>query len=389
MVRQHIRNYFAHNLLVSGTKLLLHRTGWAIMDQAIVSLGMFFANIILARYLIPSDYGIFALLLTVSFCTTIITNNFLSYPLALRLAHAGTHVRNNERERLIMGAILMVALLCAPLSGLPAVALFCLGRPELVLPAVSSFFLWQMQFAMRSALLVDLRQREAMAGDVVSSLGFLLVLVANRGNLSLANALYYMAATYMLAIIIQVLQLRLSITALYTPYRWLIDGAPLSLVLPLLFAGGAWTFRLYGLFWLLAALEGTAAVGHLQAALTIFNALNPLYAALGNVVLAISARAFIGFDRQAAWHAARPYILVASLPVLLYLSAALLFSRFLLSVLYGQDSPFLQIGDLFPYLAISTAGWFHAELINAFFLAMQETRLVLKINLLGITAVIF
>ena len=376
MVPLHVRNQFAKHglLLVTEMKRVLHRTGWSVADQGIVSLGMFFSNIILARYLPPSEYGVYVLLLTVSFSTTLFINYFLMYPLGLRLAT----VQSNERAQLISGAIGVAATFCVALSACLAVGVFCFGRFELVLPAVSAFLFWQLQLVTRSVFLVDLRQREAMVGDVVSSLGFVLVLVANRDALSLASALYYMAAMYMLGVIIQTVQLRFSLRALCTPYRWLIDHAPLSLVLPPFIAGGMWTLRVYCLVWVLAAFGGAVAVASLQAALTIFNALNPLLYALINPVFSTTARTFDGINRKAAWRAVRPYMLVVLAPVVLYLSAALLFPRFLLLVFYGQDSPFLQVGHLFPYLALFTATALPAELLAAFFLGMRETGLVLR-----------
>ena len=47
------------------SRSFLNRTGWAVADQAIVSFGMFAANIILARHLPSWEYGVFVLLLTV------------------------------------------------------------------------------------------------------------------------------------------------------------------------------------------------------------------------------------------------------------------------------------------------------------------------------------
>ena len=356
------------------SRSFLNHTGWALADQAIVSFGMLAANIILARHLPSSEYGVFVLLLTVGFSAQLLTQGLSGYPLILRLAHAS----DDERARLLTNSIVPLAL-------------WSLGQTELIVPGVTWFAFWQMQQATRRALLIELRQRDAAKGDAVSSLGqvvfLLLLFLLGSRILSLESALYCMAAGSMLGATIQALQLRLARRALYRPYQWLINNA--SLVLSPLAAAVIWTLRGYAMFWLLAALSGTPAVASLQAALTVFNLCNPLSASLVNIIGTTSARAFTGGDIRQAWSAARPYVLVALPPLLLYLGTTLLFPRFLLSVLYGQGSPYAQLGYLFPYLAVSTAAVIPAELLTSFFLGIRQTGLVLKINLLGVTAVAF
>jgi O-antigen/teichoic acid export membrane protein len=162
-----------------------------------------------------------------------------------------------------------------------------------------------------------------------------------------------------------------------------------SLVLAPLAAAALWTLRGYAMFWLLAILSGTAVVASLQAALTIFNLVNLLYASLVNIIGSVASRAYESGETQRAWRAARPYILVVLPPLFLFLGVALSFPEFVLLLFYGHDSPYLQLGYLFPYLAITSAAMVPGELITAFFLGIRETRILLKINLIGVTAVAF
>ena len=61
-------------------------------------------------------------------------------------------------------------------------------------------------------------------------------------------------------------------------------------------------------------------------------------------------------------------------------------SPLLLWIFYGEGSPYLKLGDLFPYLAVTVVANTTTELIICYFLGISETRLTLKINLLGMAA---
>ena len=364
-------------------QLFLSRATWSFINQAIVSAGTFLTVILLARHLPLPEYGIYSLLLTVNFSALLFSFWLSSYPLAVRLARAG----DEECARLSTSSLLLVAALCLPLSVAVGLTLFAFGRPDLTPPGLIWFILWQLQQATRRSLLANLRHREAVIGDAVSNLGAPLFvgLLTIWGPLSLSDALYCIAATAMLGAIVQVLQLKLVMKGLYPPHRWLLDNASL----------GAWSLasgvvcwvKVTAIFWLIAVLSGTASVALLQAAFNVFSVLNPIFLSLANLIPQITARAFESGGKQSAWSAARPYILVALPPTLLYVLVALLFSPFLLRLFYGHNSPYLEVGNLIPSLAIFTACWIPTELVICYFLGLQETKLALKFNLVGIAAV--
>src|SRR5262249_55914454 len=91
-------------------------------------------------------------------------------------------------------------------------------------------------------------------------------------------------------------------------------------------------------------------------------------------------------DRRSAWRAARPYIMIALPPTLAYVVLAVVFSPQLLWVFYGEGSPYLALGDLIPYLAVTVAANTTTDLIICYFFGISEPRLGLKINLLGMAA---
>jgi O-antigen/teichoic acid export membrane protein len=363
--------------------LVLRRTSWSLVDQGVVSLGAFFVNIMLARKLSSPEYGVFVLLFTVALNLQHLNTCLIAYPLGVRLASA----KGAERARLSASSVVLAAAFCVPLAGLIGVGLAGFRRSDLVIPAIAWFVFWQIQQSTRRTLLADLSHRDAVAGDVLGSLGQGLAvgIVASIGQLSLASALYCMAAASALGAIQQVVKLRLDLNDLYGPRRWLTQNAAL----------GVWslgtvliaTLRVQILFWLLAVTAGTAVVASLQAALNIFFVLNPIWIGLASVILQVAAFAYVRGDRLAAWHAARPYLLVALPPTLIYVAFSVMFSPFLLWVFYGSGSPYLQLGDLVLPLAVFAASMMATELIISYMLGVEEARLALKVNLVGAAAV--
>jgi O-antigen/teichoic acid export membrane protein len=356
---------------------------WSFADQAIVSLGTFVVIVFLARLLTPAEYGVFALLLSVGFTAQLVNSSLSAYPLSVRIAA----VRVDEYPRLWTSSILTVAVLCLPLSCFVAAAMFALGRADLVIPGVTWFFSYQILQATRRALLADMSHRKAILGDAISSLGQILIigLVASMGSLSLPAALYSLAAASALGAITQASQLRLALKGFYSPMRWLSDNASL----------GTWslaavvvsTLRLYILFWLLAILAGPGTVASMQAGLNMFLPLNLVLFSLGNIIPQVAARGIEHGGRRGAWEATRPYILIALPPVILYVALMVLISPFALSTFYGSQSPYLQVGHLLPSLGLFIAAMIPCELLNCYFLGIKQTRIPLKINLMGAAAI--
>jgi O-antigen/teichoic acid export membrane protein len=357
----------------------LYLLKWSSIDQAIVSLGTFLANVLLARHLTLSEYGIYALLLSAGSFAQLVNFWLSGYPLAIRLASAG----GDEGAKLSSSSLLLVACFCVPLSTVIVLTLLALGRPELIPAALMWFFFCQIQQATRRALLADLRYRKAIIGDIAASLGpvVLLSLISTRHPLSLNDALYCFSAAAILGAALQILQMRVVIRNVYPPHRMLLENAWL----------GAWSlgaaaiWQLNGpiLFGLVATLSGTASVAMLQAAINIFSVLNPVYATLGNLIPQITARALDRENKRTAWNAVRFYVLIALPPTLVYVVFVPFFSSFLLWAFYGNDSHYLTLGALFPALAIGTAAVVPAELINFYLLGLKQPQQVLKINLLG------
>ena len=213
------------------------------------------------------------------------------------------------------------------------------------------------------------------------------MLIANAGKISLVNSLYGIASVVALGALVQALQLKLFVSGLQSPHRWLFDNGVLGSWS--LASGVLSTFRGYGIFWIVAAFSGTAAVASLQAALNVFFLLNPLYFSLANLIPQIAARAMPAGDTATAWRAVRPYILMILPPVILYLAFVTTFSPLVLWVFYGSQSPYLTLGNLFPSLALFMGSSILCELIICYFVGIGAIRAALQINLIGFCIIAF
>jgi O-antigen/teichoic acid export membrane protein len=362
-----------------GVRVFLKRTTWSFVDQAVVSLGTFLTNIFLARHLTVAEYGLFALLFGLSMVGQLLNYWLAAYPLAVRLVG----LEQAACSRLSTSSILVVAALSVPLSGIVALVLFWLERPDLSLAGILCFLLWQIQQGTRRALLANFAHRKAVAGDVVTYLGQAvgIVLIAKLGSLSLENALYCMAALAGLGAVLQASRLPLATDGIHPPHRWLVENSSLggwSLAAAALSA-----FRGYGLYWLVAALAGAAGVASLQAALNVFFVLNPIYFSLVNLIPQVAARALHNGDRRKAWRATRPYVLIVLPPIVLYLAFVLVFAPFVLWIFYGWGSPYLALDNLFPALAVFTAASIPAELIICYLVGIGAPRAAFNVNIIG------
>src|ERR1700722_15021157 len=65
-----------------------YRTLWAFCDQGIISAGNFFTNLILIRHLPPSDFGLFALLLSTLLFLNNLQASTVTYTVCVRGAQA-------------------------------------------------------------------------------------------------------------------------------------------------------------------------------------------------------------------------------------------------------------------------------------------------------------
>lgn len=360
----------------------LKRAAWTLADQAIVSIGAFLVNILLARALPPAEYGVFALLFSAMLALQIVNGSLLFYPLSVRLAI----VSAAERTQLIILSVVLSVVLSLILAAALCIGIALFGRTDLILPATAWFFMWQIQETTRRILFSEFRHRAAVWGDSISYIGRLAIvlplLFLQEGTLG--SVFYAMAIASALAAALQAYQCRLS--AVRT--RMSLSG--LTRVAKDFFSIGGWSLgnnmvsllRIQSLPWALAAAYGPAAAASFQAALNVVNLANPITLGLGNVIPQAAAQGRLQGDRS-AWTASRAYVLVGVPPLFLYYAAAFLVPAAILSTFYGAGSPYTDLTEAVQILAVAWAVAYAADMICSFLHGVDAAKSAFAINVAG------
>lgn len=357
----------------------LRHASWTVIDQAIVSAGMFAIGILLARWLPPADYGVYALLLGAMLSLQLVNATLLFHPLSVLLLQAP----EAERPTLLRTALLLVAGVSAALGLLLCLGLLAFGLGGLVLPGFACFLLWQVQEATRRGLLAAFRHRAATLGDLLSYPGQVVAAgaLAAVDALTLANVLYALAVTSGLAALLQAWQLRL---------RWRGGLALRPTVMAFWSVGGVWALgngllsnaRMQVLPWALAIGAGPAAAAGFQAALNIVNLSNPFVMGLCNVIPQAAARA-AAQGKAAAWRGVRAYLLVAAPPLLGFALLLLAVPDALLLLVYGEDSAYLGLATPVRLLVLAALLGSGTELVIAFLHGVRLVPAAFLVNAAG------
>ena len=365
-----------------GTRLLIQRASWTLIDQGVVSLGNFLLNVLLARTLVQEDYGKFALFLGAIFILRNIDYSLISYPLSVRLCAAS----EDERAGLLGNTIMLAVVLALVLVVIVAVGTTMLEADGIALPACLCYLCWQAQETSRRFLLADFRHRAAVAGDGIAFVGqaVLVALLAWVQTVTLPGALYVMSVTFGIGAVVHASNLRCA-------WPNLVEAGSLAREY---FSIGKWSLISYWLVlarfqllpWMLAAVAGTAATASLQAALNISNVMNPIIIGMGNAIPQAAAHAYRTGGAIGAVRAASGYVLFGLSPMLLITGAALLMPELLLRTAYGSSSPYIAVAMGLQLLLLASVLDYVAEMINKTLLGVEAGRLASLVNLLAVGA---
>lgn len=313
---------------------------WAISDQGLVSLGNFLTQIILARSLSRSEYGVFTLFFGVLLVLFVCQGSLITYPLSLRGATVGI----DELQRLTSGSLVLTILLVIPLAPLVFGTAWVLKKPELGWAALLAMAVWQLQETLRRALMAHLRHRDAIWGDALGYLGQAVVLwvLAYRGQLTLETAFLTIAATSAAAALLQGIQLGLasirlpevlSLARKYWPMgRWA------------LFTGLSETGSRQAFPWALALLFGPQEAASFQAAMNVLGVSHPVLFGTSNLIIPAAAESQKRAGTRAAFRTSSRYGVVAMALVLPYFVGLFFLPHQALSLFYGRSSAFTALG---------------------------------------------
>ena len=273
-----MEGYFIRKLFHTGPAL-------AIVDQLIASAGNFLTALLLARGLVPAEFGTFVLINSACLIANGFHANLIVSPLVVLKAAAPL-----QKGRAYATVALAVTLMLSPVSALVVVcASASLHRGLVGALALAYVLAWQLQETTRRALISSLRYADAIWGDAISYLGqaLLVFLLLVQRTLTLDAAFTLMALTSLLAGALQSLQLRLRMTRwdetrayvreFWEIGKWLLLGAATSITAGPLFP------------WLLNWFHGREATASYQAAMNLLGLVNPVILSIAAIVMPASA----------------------------------------------------------------------------------------------------
>ncbi|MGQ9633341.1 MAG: hypothetical protein ACUVXB_03765, partial [Bryobacteraceae bacterium] len=114
---------------------------WPLADQGVVSAGTFLTNVVLARHLAPSDYGVYGVYLSVCLALNTLHSSLVTYPLVTTPSAGDAPALGRETS----AALYLTVLWFGPLAAVLAVAA-SLFQPWTTLLAVwAAAMCWQVQ----------------------------------------------------------------------------------------------------------------------------------------------------------------------------------------------------------------------------------------------------
>jgi O-antigen/teichoic acid export membrane protein len=351
---------------------------WSLADQGAVSLGNFLTTVLLARALPREEYGIFVLIYGLLVLLNSFHSSAVAYPLSIQGAtsdHKGLH--KHARSALSFTAVLLL-----PFGAAVFGACNLLGRPWVTLPAIAALLCWQTQETMRRSLMAHLRHADALWGDSLSYLGqaAILFFFLKRGTVSLELVFSVIAATSLLAAILQAYQVRLEIkydldSFVYSGNSWELSRwavlANTAVVLPSL------TFP-----WIMA-LHGARETASYQALLNLVGITNPILLGISNIAVPAVMLANVRGGFHAASRVLLRYGAYGATLIFPCFVAMAIWPEAVLRVFYGAASPYLSEVLGLRLLVGGYAISFACFLFATFFYGVGQSKSVMKAQWTG------
>jgi len=350
----------------------------AMLAHGAPSLGAFLVNLLLVRSIAPSEFGAFALVMSLLPFGANLVGACVVYPTMLRLAEP------NARPADVVGAALANGLLFGlPVaSGIVAAALV-VAHPLVALAAALAGLAWFAQMAASRALMAQGRFAPAALGDLTCHLAVPLSVYASLagGWWSLAVPFWSLAAMAGLVAVFQARQSGVRVAHLQVSRATLIHFWNLGrfgMVGPLCEGGLAQM-----LIWTLAAVHGKEAVAVYAALRSLIGVSNPAVFSTQSVLVPAVAHARHRGDTRSAIHvgaaAAMPIVVVA----LLLFASVWLFAGPLIALVYGTARGYADHGAVLELFVLTYFALVLAECAGAILRGLGKARDEARTQLVG------
>ena len=355
---------------------------WSVMDQGVVSLGMFLTTIILARTLAQRDFGIYTILLSVMLLLNGTHSSLITYPLIVD----GPSMDSTALLRRTRGLLVLTVLLVIPVGVAWLAVSTVFDSLGVSLWGLAAVLLWQVQETTRKGLMAEFRYRSALWGDALSYLGQSAVLWALASNqlLTLPRAFVVMCFTSAAAAVVQALQMGLVVRESYPLLR--VARRCWQLGRWILLSNGLTAVSTQTFCWGLAAFHGLEASASYQAAMSLLGVTHPVLFSLGNVIVPAVAYAQSTGGRRSAWTPARRYGLEGLALVLPYFVVLCFWPKGVLSLVYGEGSPYMQLTGTLRTLVLAYIFSFFTQTFGSYLGGLSETKSIFVMHFAGAVA---
>ena len=350
----------------------------SIGDQAAVSAGNFLTSVLLARALVPAEYGVYSLLFAFIIALNGIHAALVTYGLSLH----GAAQPQEILERLCGQSLALTLVLSTALGAVIFCVALALHRPSAAPWAFLALVCWELQETTRRALMAALRHGAALWGDIAAYIGqaaVVLILIA-RHEISLVTAFAAIAATSALGALIQSAQLRL---------RWLHFSGAASLI-PAFWRLGRWTMLANfarGLttqifIWILA-LRSLGDVGAFQSLMNVLGVTNPILFSLSNLLVPLVAASRNSPSNSSSLRATFRFSSRAGALLLPYYAVLLVAPFLALRIFYGANSAYLSFGAELRILVLGYVFLFLSHVLAAYEYGEGRSNIVFRCQLGG------
>ena len=353
------------------------RSFWAMADQGVLSLGNFGVSILLAgcfeRKHDLSDFGAYWILMELMIFLNGIQNALVAYPLTVRGAVADRLRLGRLTSMSMLLTLVMWPLLAACIITTAVVAKIPMS---VGIWAAIALFLWQMQETLRRGLMAHLKFRESIVGDSISYIGQLVAvaILGWSGMLTLETAFQAIALTSGAAALVQGAELGLCNITLpelreFTSDCWSIGRWVMYGNLSRFFTGPMFNWNIA--FW-----AGKDLLGVYYAVMNLLRLANPLTFGIASLITPSAARANHDEGMKGAKRELRRFGVLGAVMLAPYLGMLLIAPKFLISLVYGANSAYLQYSILPQLAAIAAAMTYWATATGAFLSGLERSRLL-------------